>query len=293
VAAWVAATERAWDGWHAWTHRTHDALFDSTFDAGEATELLLDVNRLWQWLWWRRCYGRPLRHQSADSLLAWVRLARRLLTAVETELVLRPLDWRECRGAIITVVTHLETVLQENRWIPLTAPTIREAGTPLEPFAVGASIVRTAWEGLRTVARSTQRTFPPEPTHVRNPAEARSGLDTIENWCRGPTPDAQPAAPTGPRITYDRDTTTVCLDGHHLRVKNRLTFRVFSALVEAHNTGRTPINRFDLFVAAKLENKDPRPERLWQNLPAQLRTLIQSDATPNGGSSLCLPPLPR
>jgi hypothetical protein len=94
----------------------------------------------------------------------------------------------------------------------------------------------------------------------------------------------------GPRITCDRDTRAVDLDGRRIPVKHAQTFRVLAALIEAHNAGRTPISGRALFDAAGLKgNKDPRPERLWPNLPEELSSIIQSEAAPNGGYSLILP----
>src|SRR5262249_6398397 len=98
------------------------------------------------------------------------------------------------------------------------------------------------------------------------------------------------ACPVQPRLTVDRDTRTILLDGKPVLVEDLLSFRAFAALVEAHNENQTPINRFDLYKRAGLGNEEPRPDRLWKNLPTELRDLIDSKVGPGGGISIRLPP---
>ena len=104
------------------------------------------------------------------------------------------------------------------------------------------------------------------------------------------TPPAEPPK----RITTEHDTQMVVLDGERILVAERTVFNLFAALAAAHNDGRTPIDRHDLFAAAgRQRDEDPRPDRLFKKLPEQLNCLINSEAVADGGYSLRLPPLKK
>lgn len=116
-----------------------------------------------------------------------------------------------------------------------------------------------------------------------------AAIDLAMQASTAPNEEAKPHTPTN-RINTNSDTHTVVLDDVAILVENRTVFKVFAALVAAHNEGRTPIDRFALFEAAgRKRNIDPRPERLFRKLPLALLDLIESEAVANGGYSLKLP----
>lgn len=121
------------------------------------------------------------------------------------------------------------------------------------------------------------------------------GIDEIETWCVEDA--AEPAGLTKPeekaahRIGVDPDTSTVHLDGKSIVVESRTVFRLFAALVTAHNEGRTPINSRCLFAAAgRTRDKDPRPDRVFDSLPPQLKDLLVSESVAGCDHSLRLRP---
>jgi hypothetical protein len=119
---------------------------------------------------------------------------------------------------------------------------------------------------------------------------------------RDGSPAVEPADSTGaldpraraaePRVSVDLDTSTVILDGQLHKIEDRLTFRIFSALIELHNQRKTPAPRREVAKQAKVSKCD-RPERkLKGNLPPELRAIWKSKRGPNGGWWLELPVRP-
>jgi hypothetical protein len=108
----------------------------------------------------------------------------------------------------------------------------------------------------------------------------------------GPATPGGQCVRTGPRITADAESRSVTLDGRRFEITRSHVFKLFKALIDAHNAGCTPINRFDLYQKASRKDKDPRPDRLWPSLPAELQAIIKVDAVRGGGYSLGLPSLP-
>jgi hypothetical protein len=163
-------------------------------------------------------------------------------------------------------------------------------------------------EGDRRIAEYNEVAIPAVRQHneVLRPAlfRASDAMSCLESRWPVPRPEGAAAPPEqpqaasakprkrrpGPRITTDSDTNEVILDGAPTKIKDKVVFRLFAALVDAHNNRQTPIARHALFEAiGRSRNKDPRPERHFKKLPPDLRALVQTDSVCGGGFFLSLP----
>ena len=165
--------------------------------------------------------------------------------------------------------------------------------TPGVREPVETRVTMSTWGRLRRLAAG--RPIPPERVHAATQAEARAALDEVENWRRALPSDPPPPLPpidAGPRITTYPDTQTVNLDGRSIRIDDRTAYKLFAAIVAAHNEDRTPIpGKMALAAAGRAVGEDPRPNRTLAQLPTRLKRLKQSKTGPGGGCHLRLPPL--
>jgi len=97
----------------------------------------------------------------------------------------------------------------------------------------------------------------------------------------------------GPRISAIVDTQSVNLDGRIIFVPELPAFKLFAALVNAHNENRTPVTRRKLFADVGRKDRDGRVKAHFAALPGDLSKLIRSSQKPGGGYSLCLPTLAK
>jgi hypothetical protein len=104
-----------------------------------------------------------------------------------------------------------------------------------------------------------------------------------------PDPKDEHVGPPPPRITADRDTQCVILDGHRYTVADPIAFKLWAALIDAHHKEATPISKKKLFRAARRLDSDPRIDRMKNGSAPKLSKLIQVKDGRGGGVSLKLP----
>jgi hypothetical protein len=104
-----------------------------------------------------------------------------------------------------------------------------------------------------------------------------------------PEPRNKQAVPSLARITADRDTQCVILDERPYAVADPGAFKLWAALIDAHNKGATPIPKKKLFQAAGRPDADPRTDRIKMGCPAEISKLIRVKDGRGGGVSLRLP----
>jgi hypothetical protein len=100
------------------------------------------------------------------------------------------------------------------------------------------------------------------------------------------------SGPPAHRITADWDTQNVTLDGHPCHIADPIAFKLWAALIDAHNKGASPIPKKKLFQAAGRPDADPRTDRMKKGCALEICRLIQVKDGRGGGVSLNLPPLP-
>ncbi len=162
---------------------------------------------------------------------------------------------------------------------------ILELWGPLVPneFDFGAT-TRDLWE-LWCAEVGELRAPPPRPT-PRNYQETADALDLFQRAVDALPDSTPPTPPLAPRLTLDRDTLTVTLDGESYTLEDPTTFLLYAAVVEAE---QPPITADTIRGKVKGLNGSKAVVKRIASLPDSLRQIIKS--APGRGYWFQLPPL--